>query len=122
MCLACHQVNGKGQNIAPSLDGSANRDLEHLLTAIVNPDEAIEGAYGLYYVVKKNGESIEGYLASSNSNGVTIATQGGVKHFIAASDIHSQGGVSRKSFMPTAFAAFPDQTMADLVSYILSLK
>ena len=121
MCLACHQVNGEGQNIAPTLDGSGNRNLEHLLTAIVNPDEAIEGAYGLYFVVKKNGEAIEGYRAESTTFGVTIAIPGGTTTFIANSDIYSQGGVTGKSFMPTAFDNFPEQTMADLISYIQSL-
>lgn len=122
MCLVCHEVNGGGQKIAPSLDGSANRNLEHLLTAIVNPNEAIEGAYGLYYLVKKNGESVEGYRASSGDAGVSIAAPGGAVTFIAASDIYDQGGVAGQSFMPTNFDAFPDQTMADLIAYIQSLK
>ena len=42
-CLACHQVGSQGYNIAPPLDGSANRELHALLTAIVNPDAAVEG-------------------------------------------------------------------------------
>jgi len=122
MCLVCHQANGQGQNIAPSLDGSSSRELEHLLTAIVNPDEAIEGAYGLYYVVKKNGESVEGYRARTDEDGVSIAAQGGSITFIATSDIYDQGGFAGKSFMPSAFHGLPDQTMADLISYMQTLK
>lgn len=52
-CLLCHQVGNKGQNIAPALDGSASREYEALLTAILNPDAAVESNYAVYRVKKK---------------------------------------------------------------------
>ncbi len=121
-CMGCHMVGGEGQKIAPPLDGSAARDVEHLLTAIVNPDAAMESAFGLYYAVRKDGFAVEGYLVKSDENGIVIATQGGQETFIAKSALINHGSVSGRSFMPRSFGSLPDQTMADLLAYIKTLK
>jgi len=122
VCLSCHQVGNQGVYVGPPLDGSANRDLTHLITAIVNPDEAVEGAYGLYTVVKKDGSVVEAMLKSQSKHGTTMVSAGGFKTFIPQFLILSEGGVSGRSFMPVSFGGFPDQTMADLLSYIETLK
>jgi putative heme-binding domain-containing protein len=121
-CLACHKVGNQGQSIAPTLDGSANRELEHLITAVVKPDEAIEGVYGLYYVIRKDGLYREGYLVKNSKQGFTIATIGGATEFIPKTNVLSHGSVHNKSFMPTGFGEMSAQAMTDLVAYIKTLK
>ncbi len=120
-CLACHQAGGQGYDIAPALDGSANRDIHHLLTAIVKPNEAVEGGYRIYRVVTVSGDIHEGYMYSNTDYGVTLAYMGGAKQFIPRHRIRQQRHVNT-SFMPSSFGNFPDQTMVDLVSYIKTLK
>ncbi|WDE95707.1 c-type cytochrome [Lentisphaera profundi] len=121
-CLTCHKVGDQGQSIAPPLDGSANREREHIITAIVNPDEAMEGVYGLYSAVRKDGSYLEGYLAKNDANGITIATMGGYKSFIPKANILSHGSVHKRSFMPNGFGELSEQSMADLLAYIKTLK
>ncbi len=121
-CTACHMVNGQGLDIAPALDGSANRDLHHLLTAIVKPDEAFETGYRLYQVTTKSGPILEGHMYKRDDNGVTIAYMGGAKSFIPTEQIKNQGTVGRRSFMPANFGELPVQTMMDLVNYIQTLQ
>ena len=121
-CLACHGVGDQGHDIAPALDGSANRELHALLTAIVNPGAAVEGGYYLHRVIKKDGGLVEGYLYKSSPEGLTIASMGGIKTFIPRADIQSEGSVDGRSFMPDSFGSLPPQAMADLVSYIQTLK
>ncbi|MFK7850961.1 MAG: PVC-type heme-binding CxxCH protein [Akkermansiaceae bacterium] len=121
-CLACHQVGSEGQNIAPALDGSGHRDLEHLLTAIVDPDAAVESGYGLYRITKSDGSTVEGYLDKEEDLGKTVAMMGGARVFVANEEILKSGYVGRRSFMPAAFGQLPSETMADLVAYIQTLK
>ena len=121
-CLMCHQVGQDGYNIAPALDGSANRDLHHLLTAIVKPNDAIEGGYKTYRLVKADNTILEGYMYSSNDYGVTLSFMGGATMFVPKEQIKKQGFVSDQSFMPESFGNLPEQTMIDLVSYIQTLK
>jgi putative membrane-bound dehydrogenase-like protein len=121
-CLTCHQVGTEGMNIAPPLDGSGHRELEHLLTAIVDPDAAVEGGYGLYRITKNDGSVAEGYLDKKEPLGTTVAMMGGVRIFIPVAEIKSENFVGGRSFMPAAFGQFPDDTLADLVAYIATLK
>src|SRR3546814_6812602 len=57
-----------------ALDGSGARDDESLLTAILDPDAAVEGGYALYRVTKKDNGVVEGYLYNKDKKGVTISS------------------------------------------------
>ncbi|MGJ8656610.1 MAG: PVC-type heme-binding CxxCH protein [Akkermansiaceae bacterium] len=121
-CLACHAVGGQGQEIAPPLDGGKDRDVAHLITAIMNPDVAVEAVYGLSYAVRTDGFAVEGYLKKSDDSGVIIAQMGGVKTFIPSSQLLTLGSVQGRSFMPAHYSELEEQTMADLVEYIKGIK
>ena len=121
-CLTCHKVGDEGQDIAPPLDGSGHRELEHLLTAIVDPDAAVEGGYGLYRITQTNGSVIEGYLDKKEALGTTVAMMGGARMFIPKASIKNEEFVGGRSFMPPAFGQLPEETMADLVAYVGTLK
>ncbi len=116
-------MGNKGQDIAPALDGSANRDTEALLTAILDPDAAVESGYAVYRVTKKDGSSIEGYLVKKDDRGTTIAFMGGSQVFIEAEDIRRQGFLGGRSFMPKGLIdSYTDEQIADLISYIRTLE
>jgi putative heme-binding domain-containing protein len=122
-CLLCHQVGNTGQNIAPALDGSASRDHEALLTAILNPDAAVESNYAVYRVRKKDGQSLEGYLVSQDDRGTTLAFMGGSRVFIDSASIQNQGFLGGRSFMAKGLMDnYTDKQVADLLSYIRTLK
>ena len=121
-CIACHAVGDQGHDIAPALDGSANRDVSHLLTAIVKPNEAMEAGYRLYRVTTTNGDLFEGYMRQSNAYGTTLASMGGGEIFIPKEQILKEGIVPGQSFMPSHFGLLPEQSMVDLVSYIQTLQ
>ncbi|GGM95450.1 hypothetical protein GCM10010967_31110 [Dyadobacter beijingensis] len=122
-CLNCHQVAGKGQQIAPSLDGSANRENEAILTALLDPDAAVESGYAVYRVSKTDGTTLEGYLVSQDKRGTTLAFMGGAQTFVPAGQIKSQGMLGGRSFMVKGLIdTYSDQQVADLLAYIRTLK
>ncbi|QEC52779.1 putative heme-binding domain-containing protein [Anseongella ginsenosidimutans] len=122
-CLMCHQVGSQGVNLGPALDGSANRDSEALLTAILSPDAAVESGYAAYRITKKDGTSYQGLLVEKNDRGATIAFMGGSTVFIQAAEIKSQGFLPGRSFMPKGLIeSYSDEQVADLLAYIRSLK
>lgn len=121
-CLACHKVGSEGTGIGPPLDGSGHRELEHVLTAIVDPDAAVEGGYGLYRVTKTDGAVVEGLLEKEEPLGTTVALMGGARIFVPLAEIKKGGFVGGRSFMPSAFGQLPDETLADLIAYIATLK
>jgi len=122
-CLLCHRVGDEGFEIAPSLDGSAHREREALLTAIINPDAAVEGGYQIFRVAKKDGSVVEGYRIRDDERGVTLAFMGGANVFIPTAEIAAKNFVLGRSFMPKGLIdAYQDQDVADLLAYILTLK
>lgn len=122
-CLMCHKVGDKGPGIAPALDGSANRDDKALLTAIIDPDAAVESGYMLYRVTKKDNSTLEGYLFEQNDRGTTLAFMGGSKIFIQDKLIKSEGFLTGRSFMPKGLINnYTDAQVADLLAYIRMLK
>ncbi|HTN06225.1 PVC-type heme-binding CxxCH protein [Agriterribacter sp.] len=122
-CLLCHKAGNEGKNIAPALDGSANRENEALLTAILDPDAAVESNYAVYRVTKKNGSTVEGYLVNKNDRGTTIAFMGGSQVFVEAGTILSQGFLGGRSFMAKGLIDhYSDKQVADLLAYIRTLK
>ncbi len=123
MGLSCHVVGQEGSGIGPALDGSANRDTNHLLTAIINPDAAAENAYILYRTIESSGLITEGLKSKQDKRGVSIAQQGGAITFIAQRTIAQQHHVGSSSFMPTGLiSSMPDNTVVDMLTYIRSLK
>jgi putative heme-binding domain-containing protein len=122
-CLMCHRVGDQGQDFAPALDGSATRENEALLTAILNPDAAVESSYAVFRIIKKDGNSMEGYLVKRDDRGTTLGYMGGSSQFVQASDIASQGFMGGRSFMPKGLIDnYSDEQVADLLSFIKTLN
>ena len=123
MCLSCHVVGEQGTGIGPALDGSAKRDTNHLLTAILNPDAAAENAYILFRTIESSGHITEGLKTKQDKRGTSIAHQGGMISYIPHRTISQQQHVGSQSFMPTGLiSSMPDTTIQDLLAYIRTLK
>ena len=123
LCLSCHSVGSEGAGFAPPLDGSSHREDEALLTAILNPDAAVESNYYLYRLIKKDGSTLEGYREKSDEDGTTMRFMGGASVFIPASDIQSGNFVGKRSVMPKGLIDnLGEKQIADVLAYIRSLK
>jgi putative membrane-bound dehydrogenase-like protein len=123
MCLSCHVVGDEGAGIGPALDGSSKREPEALLTAILLPDEAAEGAYVLFRVVEKNGTIHEGMKMKSDGSGVTVGFQGGKTVFIPRSAVSQEEFAGSRSFMPSGlFDVMPDNIIEDIMAHVRTLK
>jgi putative heme-binding domain-containing protein len=105
------------------LDGAAHRETEHLLTAILDPDAAVEGNYALYRIFKRDGDAIEGYLEEENARGATLRLMGGGKLFVSRDQIASASFLNGRSVMPRGLIdGFDKQQLADLLAYVRTLK
>lgn len=123
VCLGCHTVGGEGAGFAPALDGSGYRDDEGLLTAILNPDVAIEGGYQLYRILKEDGAVLEGYLSKNELSGATLRFMGGATLFVPAAEILSADYVTGRSMMPRGLIeGLNDSEVEDLLAHIRTLK
>jgi len=123
MCLSCHLVGDQGVGIAPALDGSAAREPEALLTAMLDPDAAVEGAYVLYRLITKQGDIFEGAQLRSDELGTIVAAIGGAQTFVPAHQIARGQFAGSRSFMPTGLlSGMADEATEHLLAYIRALK
>ncbi|MEO6006031.1 MAG: PVC-type heme-binding CxxCH protein [Opitutus sp.] len=123
MCLSCHRVGEEGVGFAPPLDGAGYRDEKALLTAILNPDAAIEYSYIVRRIQKNDGSTLEGFLEKQDDRGVTLRMMGGASVFVGQSEVKALQVVMGRSVMPEGLIDhLPPGDVADLLAYIRTLK
>ncbi len=123
ICLSCHSVGSEGAGWAPALDGSGYRDNEALLTAILDPSAASEGAYRVRRIQKTDGTFVEGYVEKENERGVTFRFMGGGSVFVPKSEIKGLTQVLPQSTMPEGLIdKMPHDQVANLLAYISTLQ
>lgn len=120
LCASCHQVGETGFQVGPDLTALSNLSREPLMTAIIDPNAAVESKYALYLAETADGRSVSGMLASETATGVTLLGAGGVTETINRSQLVSlrSPGIS---LMPEGLeAALDGQKMADLLGFLQS--
>ena len=119
-CAGCHRLRGEGNNLGPDLGTVADKPVETLLVAILDPNQAFETKYINYTAVTKSDREISGIIAVETPNSVTLRNAGGMDETILRGDIKELTS-SRLSFMPDGFEnTLTPQDMADLIAYIRS--
>ena len=117
-CAACHRLKGEGNNLGPDLGTVADKPVETLLVAILDPNQAFETKYINYTAVTKSDREISGIIAVETPNSITLRNAGGTDETILRGDIKDLTS-SRLSFMPDGFEnSLTPQDMADLIGYI----
>ena len=119
-CAGCHRLRGEGNNLGPDLGTVADKPVEILLVAILDPNQAFETKYINYMVLTKSDREISGVIAAETPNSVTLRNAGGTDETILRGDIKELTS-SRLSFMPDGFEnTLTPQDMADLIACIRS--
>ncbi len=124
-CVSCHRVKLTGSRSGPELTGigrerRANR--AYLERALLNPDADVARANrGVRVTLKKDGSVVTGRLLDRDMFTVELMdSQGNLKSFLKSE--LSQVTIVTKGLMPSYKGKLSSQEVADLVSYLASLK
>jgi quinoprotein glucose dehydrogenase len=123
-CLTCHRVNGNGSRLGPDLSeiGMARREnIKALETSILDPDAEVLPANRYVRVVTKAGTTLIGRLLNQDNFTVQLLDAMGKLRSFSKTDLR-ESAVLTKSQMPSYKGRLSDQEVADLVSYLASLK
>lgn len=122
LCMACHQIGNAGGQIGPNLSGAGAMGLEAVLRNILTPNAAMEPGYRIYRVEMKNGDLIDAFFVSEDKDATIIRQPGLPDRRLNKADIRSTQFI-RRSLMPEGLLdALPDQQVADLLAYLMTLK
>ena len=120
-CAACH--DGDKGGFAPPLGGGTHRPTHEVLTAILKPDEAVEGIFYTYKVIKNDGTTVEGFRSDLSHLDLTLTFMGGGQLKIPLKEIKKAGYLNGKSVMPENMAdGMSDQDFLDLLAHLQTLK
>jgi len=120
-CASCHRVNGVGSRLGPDLSriGQLRRGVE-LETSLVDPRAEVLPTNRFYRVVTKNGTTIVGRLLNIDTFTVQLMDSKEELRSFVKGDLKEHGFAP--SPMPSYKSTLTQQELADVVSYLVSLK
>ena len=121
-CVICHRANGQGMEVGPDLITVKNKGRSALLTAILDPNKEVAAQYMSFQVQTRAGEAYLGVIAEDTATQLTLRMPGGVSKTILRADVTGSSSDGR-SLMPEGLeGGLTTQDMADLLTFIETLK
>ena len=121
-CLTCHAISGSGARVGPNLtDIGAVRRTSELERSIVEPDAEIRPENRPIRAVTRTGTAITGKLLNQDSFTLQLLDASERLVSIAKSDLREYA-LLKASPMPSYRDKLNGQELADVVSYLASLK
>lgn len=120
LCVPCHRLRGEGNEVGADLGMVGTKPVDWLITAILDPSQAVEARYRAWKITLKSGDVLDGIISAETANNLVLRLAGGVEHAVLRSDIAAMSP-SQQSLMPTGFeSALKPQDMADLLRWLRS--
>ena len=121
-CVTCHRVDGIGSRLGPDLSsiGQLRRAVE-LETSVLDPGKEILATNRTYRVVLKDGSAVTGRLLNLDSFTVQMLDSKEQLRSFEKANLRDYGVVDT-SPMPSYEGKLNAQELADVVSYLISLK
>jgi putative heme-binding domain-containing protein len=121
-CGACHRVNGRGSRVGPDLsEVGAIRGAEYLEHSILNPAESILPEHRTVRVVTLQGTIFTGRRLNEDTHTIQMIDTEERLHSFAKSDLRELTLLNTTN-MPSYKDKLSAREVADLVTYLLSLK
>lgn len=117
-CASCHHFRGQGFSVGPNLGALSDRSGTFLLTAMIDPNAAVENRYLGYSIETVDGSTLSGVIADENASSLTLANASGLRQQVLRKDILAILP-SKLSLMPEGLeAALSEADMADLITFL----
>jgi putative heme-binding domain-containing protein len=117
-CATCHFLRGQGHEVGPNLAALAGKSPSDFLTAILDPNAAVEPRFIAYNIETKDGRSLSGIVNAETATTLTVVQGGGIQERILRSDIE-EIRASGLSLMPEGLEQnLGPQELADLIAFL----
>ena len=98
-CSQCHKLGDVGHAVGPDLVSLTDKSAEALMTAILDPNRAVEAKFLTFTAVTKGGVIHNGILASETASSLTLRAAEGKEVTLLRSEVDELQS-SAKSLMP----------------------
>ena len=121
-CLACHRVARSGSRVGPNLtDIGALRSAGSLQRSLTDPSSQMMPINRPVRVVTKDGTVVTGRRLNEDTYSLQIIDERERLHSFLKADLR-EFTISRTSLMPSFAQTLSSDELADVISYLLSLK
>ncbi len=121
-CMICHRAGEQGMEVGPDLLTVKNKGRPALLTAILEPNKEIAAQYMSFLVQTRAGESYLGVIADDTATQLTLRMPGGVSKTVLRADVLGSSSDGRSLMRGGLEGGRTAQDMADLLTFIETLK
>jgi len=121
-CFDCHRIDQRGSRVGPDLsDIGTRRTPERLEQSLLDPDQEVLFENRYVRFVTKDGATVTGRLLNQDALSVQLMTaKEELKTYMRAG--LRDYTIVDKGLMPSVQGKLTDQQVADVVSYLSSLK
>ncbi len=117
-CATCHRLKNEGNEVGPDLAMVTDKPDDWLLTAIFDPNAAIEPRFQALTVTLKDGTALSGIVSAETANNLTLRLPGGAEFPVLRADIAAQTPTGR-SLMPEGLeTVLKPQDVADVIAWL----
>ncbi len=121
-CFECHRIDQRGSRVGPDLsDIGMRRTPERLQQALLDPDDEVLFENRYVRFVTKDGATVTGRLLNQDALSVQLLTSKEELKTYMRAGLRDYTIVD-KGLMPSVRGKLTDQQVADIVSYLSSLK
>jgi putative heme-binding domain-containing protein len=121
-CAACHRVGPTGSHVAPNLsEVGATRSPAQIERSLLDPSSQMMPINRPVRIVTKDGTVIQGRRLNEDTYGVQIMDDHERLHSLVKADLREYT-IGTTSSMPSFKGKLSSAEIADVVTYLLSLK
>ena len=118
-CASCHKLFGTGAEIGPDLTGAGRKDLDYLLSNIVDPSAVVSKDFQMTVLNLADGRTLNGIVVVETDRAVTLQTDK-ERVVIAKADVEKRSP-SPLSLMPDGLTQpFTPEQVRDLMAYLMA--
>jgi putative heme-binding domain-containing protein len=119
-CLNCHQLFNEGAKIGPDLTSVDRKNLDVLLTNVIDPSAIIREGYEQFVVATEDGRVLSGLLAENSPDHITVLDAKGTRTTLPRAEVESLTRAPT-SLMPEGILdPLSDEEVRDLFAYLRS--
>ncbi|HVX15569.1 MAG TPA: PVC-type heme-binding CxxCH protein [Pirellulales bacterium] len=121
-CATCHRLADIGHAVGPDLSALSDRSPQAMLTAIFDPNRAVEAKFLNYTAVTNAGVTYTGMLAAETGNSITLLGADSKTVTLLRDDLEELAS-STKSLMPEGLEKdIAPQDVADLLAFLSGFR
>jgi len=119
-CATCHKIGDVGKQVGADLAALKDRSTDAMLTAILDPNKAVESKFFSYTAVTTEGRTFSGMLLNETGNSITLSGSDGKEQSVPRTDL-DELVCSNKSLMPEGLEKdLTPQQLADVIAFVQS--